>query len=112
MFTLDNIINSDGFVFAYYIFTVATSLLLIKETKQRVRDLVKGVKSAIYAPIPFGIMILYLFFVYPIVEKIPGLNWSWLGYNIAFGPFAKEGFWGVLPFVPILIYMFIHINYA
>lgn len=112
LFTLDSIIHSEGFVIAYYIFTVATSLILIKETKQRMRDLVKGAKSMIYAPIPVGIMIAYFVFAYPIVEKIPILNWSWLGYNIAFGPFAKEGFWGVIPFVPILIYMFIHINYA
>lgn len=112
LFTLDSIIQSEVFVIGYYIFTVATSLILIKETKQRIRDLVKGVKSMMYAPIPVGIMMAYFVFVYPIVEKIPILNWSWLGYNIAFGPFAREGFWGVLPFIPILIYMFIHINHA
>ncbi|QLH09997.1 hypothetical protein DSQ19_06675 [Candidatus Nitrosotenuis sp. DW1] len=105
-------IQSEVFVIGYYIFTVATSLILIKETKQRIRDLAKGAKSMMYAPIPVGIMMAYFVFVYPIVEKIPILNWSWLGYNIAFGPFAREGFWGVLPFIPILIYMFIHINHA
>jgi len=112
LFTLDSVIQSEGFVIGYYIFTVATSLILIKETKQRALDLVKGVKSMAYAPIPFGIMIAYFLLVYPLAEKIPILNWSWLGYNIAFGPFAKEGFWGILPFVPLLIYMFIHINHA
>jgi len=112
LFTLDSIIQSEVFVIGYYIFTVATSLILIKETKQRIRDLAKGAKSMMYAPIPVGIMMAYFVFVYPIVEKIPILNWSWLGYNIAFGPFAREGFWGVLPFIPILIYMFIHINHA
>ena len=40
------------------------------------------------------------------------LNWSWLGYNIAFGPFADQGLWGVLPFIPLLLYMFLHINYV
>ncbi|WKT57803.1 hypothetical protein QVH35_10950 [Candidatus Nitrosotenuis chungbukensis] len=112
LFTLDSIIQSEVFVIGYYIFTVATSLILIKETKQRIRDLAKGVKSMMYAPIPVGIMMAYFVFAYPIVEKIPILNWSWLGYNIAFGPFAREGFWGVLPFIPILIYMFVHINHA
>lgn len=112
LFTLDSIVHSEGFVIGYYIFTVATSLILIKQTKQRALDLVKGAKSMKYAPIPFGIMLAYFVFVYPFAEKIPILNWSWLGYNIAFGPFAKDGFWGVLPFVPILIYMFIHINHA
>jgi hypothetical protein len=112
LFSLDSVIHSDGFVIGYYVFTVATSLLLIKETKQRAFDLVKGARSMVYAPIPFGIMIAYFLFAYPLAEKIPILNWSWLGYNIAFGPFAKDGFWGVLPFVPLLIYMFIHINHA
>ena len=42
---------------------------------------------------------------------IPILNWSWLGYNIALGPYAEQGFWGVIPFIPILLYMFIHVNY-
>jgi hypothetical protein len=112
LLALDSIVQSEVFIIGYYVFTVATSLILIKETKQRALDLVKGVKSMIYAPIPFGIMLAYFLFVYQFAEKIPILNWSWLGYNIAFGPFAKEGFWGILPFVPILIYMFIHINHA
>ena len=34
-----------------------------------------------------------------------------MGYNIAFGPFADDGFWGIVPFIPMLLYMFIHINY-
>jgi hypothetical protein len=107
-----DLLHSDGFVIGYYIFTVATSLILIKETKQRVLDLAQGFKSIIYAPITFGTLMAYVIFVYPHAEKIPILNWSWLGYNIAFGPFAKEGFWGVIPFIPLLIYMFIHINHV
>ena len=50
-------------------------------------------------------------FVFPIADEIPILNWSWLGYNIAFGPFAEEGMWGIIPFMPLLLYMFLHINY-
>jgi len=57
-------------------------------------------------------VLAYVLFAYQYVDSIPILNWSWLGYNIAFGPFASEGFWGIVPFVPILIYMFIHINYV
>lgn len=111
-FDLESILNSEGFIVGYYVFTVAASLVLIKETKKRVFDLAKGVRSIKYTPIPFGVMILYLMFVYPHVDKIPILNWSWLGYNIAFGPFADQGFWGIVPFIPLLIYMFIHINYV
>ena len=105
-------LNSQEFVVGYYIFTVASSLLLIKETKKRIQDLRIGIKSAVYAPIAFGILAGYLFTLYPFVDKIPILNWSWLGYNIAFGPFATQGFWGVVPFIPILLYMFIHINHV
>lgn len=111
-FSLDSVLSSDGFVIGYYVFTVATSLILIKETKKRVLDLVAGAKSIIYAPIAFGILIGYLLTLYPYAEKIPILNWSWLGYNIAFGPFADQGFWGIIPFIPLLLYMFIHINYV
>ncbi len=111
LFTLDSIFRSEGFIIGYYVFTVATSLILIKETKKRVIELTNGIKSAIYAPLSFGVMIAYLVLIYPLAEQIPILNWSWLGYNIAFGPFAEEGFWGVVPFLPLLIYMFIHINH-
>lgn len=111
-FSLDSVLSSDGFVIGYYVFTVATSLILIKETKKRVLDLVAGAKSIIYAPIAFGILIGYLLTLYPYAEKIPILNWSWLGYNIAFGPFADQGFWGIIPFIPLLLYMFIHINHV
>jgi hypothetical protein len=110
--TLDGVFRSDGFIIGYYVFTVATSLILIKETKKRVVDLAKGFKSIVYAPISFGVLLAYVVFVYPHAEKIPILNWSWLGYNIAFGPFADQGFWGVVPFIPLLIYMFIHINHV
>ena len=112
LFALDAILQSEGFVIGYYVFTVATSLILVKETKKRIYDLKKGIKSIKFAPFTFGIVLGYVLLVYPYVDSIPILNWSWLGYNIAFGPFADKGFWGILPFIPILIYMFIHINYV
>ncbi len=112
LFALDGIFKSEWFVIGYYVFTVGTSLLLIKETKKRILDLARGSRSIIYAPVPFGMLLAYLVLVYPHAEKIPVLNWSWLGYNIAFGPFAEQGLWGIIPFIPLLIYMFIHINFV
>ena len=109
---LEEFLQSDSFVIGYYVLTVGTSLLLVKETKKRILDLKLGFGSIKYAPIAFGILFAYVIFAYDFVETIPILNWSWLGYNIAFGPFANEGIWGILPFVPILVYMFIHINYV
>ena len=103
--------DSDYFIVGYYILTVGASLLLIKDTKKRVRNLKIGRNSIKYAPISFGILVAYVLFVFPYVDEIPILNWSWLGYNIAFGPFAEEGMWGILPFMPLLLYMFLHINY-
>lgn len=111
LFSLQGVLQSQGFIIGYYVFTVGTSLILIKETKKRLLDLHSGLGSAIYAPLSFGILVAYLYLVYPLAEKIQFLNWSWLGYNIAFGPFAMDGFWGVVPFIPLLIYMFIHINH-
>ena len=104
--------QSDGFVIGYYVLTVAASLLLVKETKKRIVDLKKGIRSMKYAPIAYGILFAYIFLAFEYVDQIPFLNWSWLGYNIAFGPFADQGFWGIVPFVPLLVYMFIHINYV
>ncbi len=104
--------QSDGFIIGYYVLTVSASLLLIKETKLRLTNLKAGKNSIIYAPIAFGILLSYVIFAFDFVDTIPILNWSWLGYNIAFGPFADQGFWGVLPFIPLLLYMFIHINYV
>ena len=103
--------NSDMFILGYYVLTVGSSLLLIKETKKRILNLKNGLKSIKYAPISFAILAVYVLFIFPYVDQIPILNWSWLGYNIAFGPFAEQGIWGVLPFIPLLLYMFIHINY-
>ena len=91
--------------------TVGASLLLIKDTKKRISNLKIGRNSIKYAPISFGILIAYVLFVFPYADEIPILNWSWLGYNIAFGPFAEEGMWGKLPFIPLLLYMFLHINF-
>ena len=103
--------QSDGFLIGYYAITVAASLFLIKETKSRVRDLIKGSRSMVYAPIAFGMILVYVLFGFAALDSIPVLNWSWLGYNIAFGPYADHGLWGVIPFLPLLIYMFLHINY-
>ncbi len=104
--------QSDSFVIGYYVLTVAASLVLIKETKKRLADLKKGLSSIKYSPIAYGILFAYIFLAFEYVDAIPILNWSWLGYNIAFGPFADQGLWGIIPFVPLLVYMFIHINYV
>jgi len=109
---IEEFFQSDGFIIGYYILTVGTSLLLVKETKKRLRHLKRGINSIKYAPLSFGILFAYVIFAYDFVETIPILNWSWLGYNIAFGPFADEGLFGIIPFVPLLVYMFIHINYV
>lgn len=105
-------LQSDGFVIGYYVFTVAASLMLVKQTRERLADLKKGLRSMKYAPIAYGILFAYVFLAFDYVDAIPVLNWSWLGYNIAFGPFADQGIWGIVPFVPLLLYMFIHINYV
>jgi len=109
---LEEFFQSDGFVIGYYILTVGSSLLLIKETKKRITDLKSGINSIKYAPIAFAILFAYIILAYNFVDSIPILNWSWLGYNIAFGPFADQGLWGIIPFIPLLVYMFIHINYV
>lgn len=104
--------QSEPFLIGYYIMTVGMSVILVKETKTRIKDLKQGLGSIKFAPIPFAVLFAYIMLAYEQIDKIPILNWSWLGYNIAFGPFADQGFWGIVPFVPVLIYMFIHLNYV
>jgi hypothetical protein len=84
---------------------VSASLLLIKDTKKRFLDLKKGISSIKFAPISFGILAIYVVFGFQYADTIPILNWSWLGYNIAIGPFAEQGMWGILPFIPLLLYI-------
>ena len=109
---IEDFFQSDAFVIGYYVMTVGTSLLLVKETKKRIKNFRIGIQSIKYAPIAFAILFSYVIFAFDIVDTMPILNWSWLGYNIAFGPFADEGLWGIVPFIPLLLYMFIHINYV
>ncbi|AIF84001.1 hypothetical protein NTE_01943 [Candidatus Nitrososphaera evergladensis SR1] len=99
------------FLIIFYVATVVPTLLLVKETKPRLKNLRNGLRSIVYLPLTVGILMLYVIFAMDFFSKIPILNWSWLGYNIAIGPAADQGLWGVLPFVPMLVYMLIHVNY-
>ena len=89
IFDLDfSVFQSDAFLIGYYVFTVAASLLLIKDTKKRLADLKNGLSAIKYAPLSFGVLAAYVLFAFDYVDTIPILNWSWLGYNIALGPFV------------------------
>ena len=94
-----------------YIATVGPSLLLAKETKTRLSNLKTGVKALIFLPLSVGALISYTIFAMDFLSKIPVLSFAWLGYNIAIGPFGGRGMFGILPFLPLLIYMLIHVNY-
>ena len=79
LITLDlSFLDSDVFLIGYYVLTVGASLLLIKDTKKRILDLKSGIGSIKYAPIAFGILVVYVLFVFEYVDQIPILNWSWL----------------------------------
>jgi membrane protease YdiL (CAAX protease family) len=84
---------------------------LVKETKPRLANLRDGIKSLAYLPLTIGGLLAYILFAMDFFSNIPVLNWSWLGYNIALGPYADAGIFGILPFVPMLVYMLIHVNY-
>ncbi len=99
------------FLLIFYIATVVPTLLLVKETKPRLRNLWQGARSLVYLPITMGALLAYIVFAMDFLSTVPVLNWSWLGYNIALGPSADQGLPGVLPFLPMLVYMLIHVNY-
>lgn len=90
---------------------VGPSILLAKETKTRLSNLKSGYKALIFLPLTVSILVIYVIFAMEFLSNIPILNLSWLGYNIVIGPYADQGVFGILPFIPLLIYMLIHVNY-
>ena len=90
---------------------VGPSILLAKETKTRLSNLKSGYKALIFLPLTVSVLVIYVIFAMEFLSDIPILNLSWLGYNIVIGPFADQGVFGILPFIPLLIYMLIHVNY-
>ncbi|HEX7207249.1 MAG TPA: hypothetical protein VF233_03650 [Nitrososphaeraceae archaeon] len=90
---------------------VAPSILLAKETKTRLSNLKSGYKALIFLPLTVSVLVIYVIFAMEFLSNIPILNLSWLGYNIVIGPYADQGVFGILPFIPLLIYMLIHVNY-
>jgi len=87
------------------------SLLLIKETRSRLRDLKSGLCSLVFLPVTIGGLAAFVLLAVNAFSKMPILNWSWLGYNIALGPFASTGVMGILPFVPLLVYMLLPLGF-
>ena len=90
---------------------VAPSLLLAGETKRRFLDLKMGAKALAYLPLTVLPLLIFTIFAVNFLSEIPVLNASWLGYNIAIGPFGDQGLFGILPFLPPLVYVLIHVNY-
>ncbi|HEY6885025.1 MAG TPA: hypothetical protein VI278_13410 [Nitrososphaeraceae archaeon] len=101
----------DIYLIVIYIAMVGPSLILAKETKRRLLNLKSGAKALIFLPLTVGLLMIYVIFAKDLVSKIPLLNLSWLGYNISLGPFGNEGLFGILPFLPMLVYTLIHVNY-
>ena len=94
-----------------YIILMTPSFLFVKQTHRRILDLKAGIKAIAYLPITAGSLMVFVFFIYGFFAKFPFLNLSWLWYNIALGPYAGQWFTGILPFLPFLVYTFIHVNY-
>ncbi|MGI0005454.1 MAG: hypothetical protein ACREAO_02270 [Nitrososphaera sp.] len=101
----------DIYLVILYAVTVVPTLLFVKETKRRLSDIHHGARSLMWLPLTIGGLLAYVVFAMDLLSNVPVLGWSWLGYNIALGPSADQGLLGVLPFVPMLVYMLIHVNY-
>jgi hypothetical protein len=94
-----------------YIILMAPSLLLVKQTSVRILNLKAGIKGIVFLPITVASLMVLVFFNFRFLAQLPLLNLSWLGYNIAVGPYANQGFTYILPFLPFLVYTFVHLNY-
>jgi hypothetical protein len=101
----------DIYLIVFYVAMVGPSILFVKETKTRLLNLKSGAKSLLFLPLTVSALMAYVIFAKDFVSQIPILNSSWLGYNIALGPFGNKGVSGILPFIPMLVYMLIHVNY-
>lgn len=101
----------DIYLVIFYIAMVGPSLLVVKETRARLLNLKSGAKALIFLPLTVSMLMIYVIFARDLVSQIPLLNLSWLGYNIALGPFGDKGTFGILPFLPMLVYVLIHVNY-
>jgi hypothetical protein len=101
----------DIYLVILYAVTVVPTLLFVKETKRRLSDIRRGARSLVWLPLTIGGLLAYVVFAMDLLSNVPVLSWSWLGYNIALGPSADQGLLGVLPFVPMLVFMLIHVNY-
>jgi membrane protease YdiL (CAAX protease family) len=104
-------LEENIFLIIFYAITVVPTLLFAKETKTRLRNMRQGLRALAWLPLTVGGLLAYVVFAMDFLSKVPVLNWSWLGYNIALGPSADQGLYGVLPFVPMLVYMLVHVNY-
>ncbi len=94
-----------------YVAVVGPSLLLAGETKSRILNLKNGIRALAYLPLTVVPLLAFAILAVNLLSSIPLLNASWLGYNIAIGPFGNQGLLGILPFIPPLVYMLIHVNY-
>lgn len=101
----------NTFLIIFYAVTVVPTLLLAKETQTRIRNLKEGTGSLVLLPLTIGGLVAYIVFAMDYLSTLPVLGWSWLGYNIALGPSADQGLLGILPFLPMLVYMLVHVNY-
>jgi membrane protease YdiL (CAAX protease family) len=102
--------NSIVFLLIYVIL-MAPSLLFVKQTYRRIQNLRAGIKGLVFLPLTVTSLVIFVFFIFGFLAQFPLFNLSWLGYNIAVGPYADQGFSGILPFLPFLVYTFIHVNY-
>jgi membrane protease YdiL (CAAX protease family) len=101
----------DIYITIIYVVLLIPSLLVVKETRRRISDLHAGIGTLYLLPLTVVALLGYVFLVMPLLSHFPILNLSWLGYNIAAGPLAHQGLIGIIPFVPLLVYMLIHVNY-
>jgi hypothetical protein len=101
----------DTYLIVLYVILVGPSVLVARETRTRLLNLRSGASALLFLPLTVTPLVLYAIFAKDFISQIPLLNLSWLGYNIALGPFADNGVYGILPFIPMLVYMLIHVNY-
>ena len=101
----------DLYLVVIYVAVVGPSLLLVGETKSRILSLKKGRRALAYLPLTVLPLLAFAIFAVNFLSSVPFLNASWLGYNIAIGPFGNQGLFGILPFLPLFFYTLLHVNY-
>jgi hypothetical protein len=93
----------DWLIWIFYGMVVGSIFIAIPEIPQRVKSFRRGAKGIKYTPLTLLVLLGSAIGAFLLAEALPILKWSWLGYNIIFGPPGGEEGIGIETAVILII---------